>query len=364
MRIYPIYSAHLRISLEKAIGKTVSVITTNCMCYDKDDPVDRNVYFVGLPYVTIRPSKTKLKSFARLQLHNIMEPVRGRLFSRTTKDFDIAHFQQSSYAFGYPSLKAFLSSPSQSKRVVTIHKLDPVQNEKPELNAIYNKADAVITFSEFMRSALIDRGVQPKKVFVVPHGVPLSQQNGTKVESAIMFCGSPIPGVKGFEHLVVALRLLKEESISLKVKIHGFYMPNEIAYARELAVDNGIEELFEWMHVGSEEELISHYQDSILCLIPYTGYAGYFPASYALAAGTPTVATDVLGHSEYVGDAGLMVEPGSPERLADGIKRILLDDRLRKQLGTIGRKKAEENHAWETVAGRTIEVYKRALEGN
>lgn len=364
MRIYPIYSAHLRTSLDKALGKAVNVVTTNCMCYDKNDPVDRNVHFVGLPYVTIRPSKTRLKFLARLQFHNILEPVRGWLFSRTTTDFDIAHFQQSSYAFGYPSLKAFLSSPSRSKKVVTIHKFDPVQKEKPGLNAIYNKADAVITFSEFMRSALIDSGVQPSKVFVVLHGVPLSPQRGTKGKEAIMFCGSPIPGVKGFEHVVVALRLLKEQNITLKTKIHGFYMPNEIAYAKKLAENNGVEELFEWMNVGSELELISHYQKSILCLIPYTGYAGYFPASYALAAGTPIVATDVLGHSEYVGDAGLMVEPGSPIQLADGIKMILHDDRLRRRLGTIGRKKAEENQSWEMVADNTIEIYKRALEGN
>jgi glycosyltransferase involved in cell wall biosynthesis len=130
-----------------------------------------------------------------------------------------------------------------------------------------------------------------------------------------------------------------------------------------LAGQQGVEDLLEWQSFKDEAELTEEYQKSRLCVIPYTGYAGYFPAAYALGNGVPIVATDILGRSEYVGDAGLLVPPSSPEDLAAAIKRVLNDDALITLLGANGRRRAEETLSWGTVASQTLEFFNEVMGG-
>ena len=363
MRIYPIYSSHLRKALEALTGSEIPVITTNCMCFDKNNPVDNDYAFINLPYLTRRPSRTELRRYVRARLYRPVEYLRGRALASRANAFDIVDFQQSSYAFGYEALKSFLSHQSRAKKIVTIHKLDQIQKERPELNRIYNRADGVITFSKYMKEMLIDDGVQPNKISVICHGTSLEPLRDGPREQAILFCGSPIPHVKGFEHFVVALRLLQEEGISLRTKVYGFFMEDEMEYALQLASDQGVEGLLEWQSFRNEAELTDEYQKSLVCVIPYTGYAGYFPAAQAMGNAVPIVATDILGHSEYVAGAGLMVAPGSPEELVSALRRVLKDEGLRRELGANGRKRAEEALGWDTVAAQTLDVFRNALEG-
>jgi glycosyltransferase involved in cell wall biosynthesis len=77
----------------------------------------------------------------------------------------------------------------------------------------------------------------------------------------------------------------------------------------------------------------------------------------------PIIATNVLGHSEYVSDVGLMISPGSPEEIVSAVTRLVEDDALKKELGAKGRKRAEERLTWEAVAAQTLEVFNKALAG-
>lgn len=64
MRIYPIYSSSLRGALEAVTGNKVGVITTNCFCFDPDNPVNRDYDCIDLRYVDRQASKSKLKNRA------------------------------------------------------------------------------------------------------------------------------------------------------------------------------------------------------------------------------------------------------------------------------------------------------------
>ncbi|HET6831305.1 MAG TPA: glycosyltransferase family 4 protein [Solirubrobacterales bacterium] len=65
----------------------------------------------------------------------------------------------------------------------------------------------------------------------------------------------------------------------------------------------------------------------------------------AFAAGLPTVATDVGGIRQAVGDAVLLVPPGDPDAAADALSRIAADPGLRARLVDAGH---------EYVAARTL----------
>ena len=62
----------------------------------------------------------------------------------------------------------------------------------------------------------------------------------------------------------------------------------------------------------------------------------------AMAAGVPIVATDVGACREVLegGRCGLLVEPNSPQALADGIRQALADPELTRQRAVAARERA------------------------
>jgi glycosyltransferase involved in cell wall biosynthesis len=74
----------------------------------------------------------------------------------------------------------------------------------------------------------------------------------------------------------------------------------------------------------------------------------------AMACGLPVVATDVSGAAEALGDdpAGVIVRPADAAALAEGLRRLLDDEPLRRSLGDRARRRAEEHFSFEAVGGR------------
>ena len=72
----------------------------------------------------------------------------------------------------------------------------------------------------------------------------------------------------------------------------------------------------------------------------------------AMAAGVPIVATDVGACREVLdgGRCGLLVEPGSPEALADGIRQVLADDLAAQLRATAARERAFQEFSVATMA--------------
>lgn len=74
-----------------------------------------------------------------------------------------------------------------------------------------------------------------------------------------------------------------------------------------------------------------------------------------LAAGLPIIASKVGGLSWSVGDAGLLIEPGSPRELADAVVRLRDDLELRRELGANARRRAS-CFGWSRAAARLEEM--------
>jgi glycosyltransferase involved in cell wall biosynthesis len=83
----------------------------------------------------------------------------------------------------------------------------------------------------------------------------------------------------------------------------------------------------------------------------------------AMAHGLPVVATDVGASAETVGDgdAGLIVPPGDPGRLADAIARLLDDPSLRATLGQNARNRIVHHYSVESVAEFHENTYRDLL---
>jgi glycosyltransferase involved in cell wall biosynthesis len=76
----------------------------------------------------------------------------------------------------------------------------------------------------------------------------------------------------------------------------------------------------------------------------------------SLASGVPVVTGDVGDRREMLGNAGLVVAPGSADALADGLLALLADPAQRTVMAAAARERAE-HYRWDRIAPRWAQVY-------
>jgi glycosyltransferase involved in cell wall biosynthesis len=83
-----------------------------------------------------------------------------------------------------------------------------------------------------------------------------------------------------------------------------------------------------------------------------------------MAAGLPVVATDAGGTVELLakGAAGRLVPPSAPEKLAEAIRALLKDSRMRKTLGEVARQRAQSDFTLAQCVDRYARVYNNILK--
>lgn len=81
-----------------------------------------------------------------------------------------------------------------------------------------------------------------------------------------------------------------------------------------------------------------------------------------LACGKPVVASRVGEVGGMVGDAGILVEPGKAEPLADAIAALISDGNLRARFGANGRRRAESIYNWRTPSTALLMAYRLAIK--
>jgi glycosyltransferase involved in cell wall biosynthesis len=83
----------------------------------------------------------------------------------------------------------------------------------------------------------------------------------------------------------------------------------------------------------------------------------------ALTFGVPVVATRVGGNHEIMEHlvSGLLVEPGNPPRLAEGIRRVLTDSALKDEFVRAGKRRVLEAFSFEARMRREEALYDAAL---
>jgi glycosyltransferase involved in cell wall biosynthesis len=156
---------------------------------------------------------------------------------------------------------------------------------------------------------------------------------------------------------VASARQLRREGINARFAIVGDTAGNRDALG-ESEMDEiraeGVVELWGW----SNDIPGVMGRASIICLPSY--HEGLPKALIdACAAGRGIVASDIPGCRAVVteGMNGLLVPPQNAGALADALRKLLLDETLRKNMGRHGRRIAEERFDIALVIESTIELY-------
>lgn len=364
---YGDYANGLRRALERCLGTEVGVIATNCGC---GDPVEVSRQFLNnhcdyfeFPHIHYYRSANPVKRWLRIKGGQLIQRERAKQYLKRAGDAAVLHFQQILNAYGSVALFNWLSIPSKAARVVTVHELDPQQQDFPESNLKYNLADRIIVHTNELKNNLISLGVDSERIDIVEHGVEISPVSSETREGIIFYGGHKLHSGKGLEVLFRAMALVKEHlgPNTPLLKIHGHYGHVTPAYGLQCAKEAGIADNVRWLNQISAEATTSEYQRSLLCVLPFTGSFAGFPAVNAMANGVPVIGTRCAGLPEHLGEASIWVEINDPEGLANNIVKLLSDEALRQDIAAKGRYRAETLFSWDTIARKTLDSYERAI---
>jgi glycosyltransferase involved in cell wall biosynthesis len=227
----------------------------------------------------------------------------------------------------------------------------------------------VIAVSEQARRAYLEMGWdRPERVLTVHNGLyaPAQPGAGATIRAELGLDSSDLVIVmlsvlrrkKGHAIAVEAVRALHERFPQLKLVIAG-----EGADRPEIEASAA--------SLGSAAVMAGHRDDVMAVLdaadvLVHPSMVDAFPTALleAMAAGLPVVATAVGGIPEIVEDGatGFLIDaPPRPDRLAEVLAPLLERAELRRELGTAGRKRFEQQFTAERWAQRTRSIYEAAL---
>jgi starch synthase len=267
--------------------------------------------------------------------------------------------------------------------IVTLHSMEPLRPWKADqlgsgylLSSWIEKtaveaADRVIGVSAKMRDDIIQYfEVDPKKVVTIHNGIDPDQFKRTAARDALAKWGVTEPYVlfvgritdqKGIFHLLDAAPKMPA-GVQVVLCASAPDTPEiEERLRKALPQHRNVKWIPAMVPVEEVTQLYSH-AAVFACPSVYEPF-GLINLE-AMACGTPVVASAVGGILEVVedGKTGLLVPPGKPEELATAIRQVLDDPQRAKAMGAAGRKRVEEKFSWASVAERTEQVYREAIE--
>jgi phosphatidylinositol alpha-mannosyltransferase len=161
---------------------------------------------------------------------------------------------------------------------------------------------------------------------------------------------------KGLEVLIQAMTRLRDLDVKLVIGGSG---PEE-RYARALARNLGIDADF----VGRvhDAELPRLYKSADVYCAPGLGGESFgIVLIEAMAAGTPVVCSDLPGFRAVAGGAAELVPPGDAGRLADALRRVLVDESVAREMSKASSRLAGA-YDWSRLVQNVESVYGLARE--
>ncbi|MFN2304604.1 MAG: glycosyltransferase family 4 protein [Anaerolineales bacterium] len=248
--------------------------------------------------------------------------------------------------------------------VVAVH--DPVPHPG-SVDWVYAKlenwsiqqARRCLLFSRVLVPALEERGVSPDHIDVIPHGpliYPSTAHPDFDQPTSLLFFGRITP-YKGLDVLIEAYARLRERhQIKLRIVGSGDLRP----YLSLLENLQGVEIVNRWV---DESEVSRYFGPNQIVVLPYTSASQSGVIAIAAGYDLPVIATRTGGLPEQINDGvtGILVPPGSVDKLVGAIEDLLNNSQKAAFLGQALGKDFSQNRNWNVIATQVLSACEKAL---
>jgi glycosyltransferase involved in cell wall biosynthesis len=239
------------------------------------------------------------------------------------------------------------------------------------------EADRVFTLGETMKAEIVDRGVAPEKVIVVPNGVdddflqPLPDAAGLRTKLGIAPNDYVVGTVasltphEGIGTLLEACSMLRRDGLPVRLLIvgDGPERAGLEAQARRLHLAGSVQFTGRVPH----DRVREHHALLDVFAVPRTGdrvchLVTPLKPVEAMASGLAVAASNVKAMGEIVepGVNGVLIPFDNPVAWADSLEELFYSPERRRQQGAAARASIIRNRTWRHIADITFGVY-RAL---
>lgn len=167
---------------------------------------------------------------------------------------------------------------------------------------------------------------------------------------------------KGLDYLLGAYEIAKKEMPELRLVVVSPEGPAKDFYER-MAEDRGLKDVV-FSGFVPDQDLPRYYRMADVFCAPSTGKESFgIILLEAMASGRPIVASRIDGYANLMTDGaeGLLVEPKNREALAQALLRLVKDEELRRRMGAVGQRKAQD-YRWEGVAQQVADYYEKIVQ--
>jgi len=239
----------------------------------------------------------------------------------------------------------------------------------------YAMADGVIAHNEISKSELMAKlKVPEEKIKIIPHGNylhmlhDLPEKEASKhffdIESdakVILFFGQ-IKDVKGLDILIEAMPNVLQAYPKTILMIAGKPWKADFSMYEKKISDLGIESSCKTeIRFILDEEIPKFYAVADVIVLPYRRIYQSGVVLMSMSYGKAVVVSDLEGMTEVVSDekTGFVFNRGNVHSLADTLKKVLGDDKLRMTVEKQGFEHVRKHYDWCEIGERTRELYEQ-----
>jgi colanic acid/amylovoran biosynthesis glycosyltransferase len=234
----------------------------------------------------------------------------------------------------------------------------------------YNQASGIITMSQVSRTRLINIGLKPEKVSVIPYGIHVPSEPLRRDNCEIIRCLAigRMVAKKAPILLLDAFRRAVEVCPNLQLDYVGTGELFSAAHQFVLAFNLSHKVI---LHKGQPNEQVKELMTRADIFLQHsmidveTGDEEGLPVAIleAMASALPVISTFHAGIPEAVldGKTGFLVDEGDSKSMSERILLLSENSELRLQMGVSGWQRAKELFTWEQEKNHLIEILKLAL---
>lgn len=222
-------------------------------------------------------------------------------------------------------------------------------------------AKKTICVAEYSRQYLLSKGVPENKLVTVHNGITdivTCKNNPVKMRTDVIniLTASRIDKVKGLYDMLDAIDIIHKKGLQFH-----YYMVGEgpeLDELKKVCKKKGLNDYVSFE--GFQSNVPQWLEAADIFALPSLYEYHSIAVLEAMRAGRAIVATTVGGNGESVENMkqGLLVPPGNPRALADGLARVITNENLRNTLGLSARERFVYEFTEDTMKRNLVKVLK------